>query len=302
MPRRDVLLTLLVVVIWGVNFVVVDIGLETFPPFLLVALRYLVVLPAAFFVPRPKVKARYVLALGLFIGIGQFGMLFLAMHLGMPPGLSSLVLQCQAIFTVVFGLALLRERPTGHQTAGLLVACAGMIVIGVSQGLRAELAPLLLVVAAGASWGVGNIVARTARADGLPMVVWSSFVPPVPLFALSLTIDGPTAVARSFTHLTWTAVAAVLFLGVLATIVGFGIWASLLRRHQASAVAPFALLVPVVGMLTAWLAVGERTTPTELTGGVLVLLGLAVLNRVFSRRGRRSPDTRLPDCQPEHLA
>lgn len=302
MPRRDVLLALVVVVLWGVNFVVVEIGLETFPPFLLVALRYLLVLPAAFFVPRPKTKARYVIALGLFVGMGQFGLLFLAMHLGMPPGLSSLVLQSQAIFTVVFGLVLLRERPSGHQAVGLLVACAGMIVIGVEQGLHAELMPLLLVVAAGASWGVGNIVTRTARADGLPMVVWSSFVPPIPLFALSLGVDGPTAVVRSFTRISWTAVGAVLFLAVLATIVGFGIWASLLRRHRAAAVAPFALLVPVVGMLTAWLAVGEHITLTELAGGVLVLLGLAVLNRVFRRPGGGGSTTRLSEHPSEHLA
>lgn len=285
MRLRDVLLALFIVVIWGVNFVVIDIGLRTFPPFLLVALRYAAAaLPAIFLVPRPRTKVRYVVGVGLFIGCGQFGLLFLGMHLGMPAGLTSLVVQCQAIFTALFSLLLIRERPTRYQVVGLVVASAGIAVIGVSQGLRTELLPLLLVVGAGASWALGNITARRASTDGLALVVWSSLVPPVPLACLSLVVDGPAAVRDAFLSVSWTAVAAILYLALLATLVGFGTWSSLLRRYPATAVAPFSLLVPVVGIATAWLVLGERITWLDVGGGVLVLTGLAVLNRLFARR------------------
>lgn len=290
MRPRHVLLALLVVLIWGVNFVIIDLGLQTFPPFLLVVLRYVfAVLPAIFFVPRPKTRLRYVVAVGLFIGCGQFGLLFLGMHLGMPAGLTSLVLQTQAIFTALLSIALIRERPTRYQVVGLVVASAGIAVIGVSQGLRTDLLPLLLVVGAGASWGLGNIAARRASADGLSLVVWSSLVPPLPLLGLSLIFDGPTAIRDAFLGVTWPAVGAVLYLSLAATIVGFGIWSSLLRRYPATMVAPFSLLVPIVGIATAWLVLDEHTTLLEVGGGVLVLVGLAVLNRLFARRRRRVP-------------
>lgn len=267
-----------------------DIGLETFPPLLFVALRYVVALfPAVLFVPRPKTKMRYVVAVGTFIGCGQFSLLFVGMHLGMPPGLSSIVLQAQAIFTVVFALAALRERPTGHQLAGLLIATSGIVVIAVNRSLHTELFPLLLVVATAASWGIGNIASRRASADGLSLIVWSSFIPPIPLFVLSLLFEGPAAIAQAFTTLSWSGVGALLYLAVLATLVGFGIWASLLRQHPAAAVAPFSLLVPVVDIATAWLVRGEWMSVAELGGGVLVLVGLMVLNQVLRRRRPSRP-------------
>lgn len=285
MRRRDALLAVLVAVIWGGNFVAVDIGLRTFPPFLFVALRYLLTMVPMLFVPRPRVRVRYLAAVGLLLGVGQFGLLFLGMSLGMPPGLSSLVLQCQAIFTLVFGLVLLRERPTGHQLAGLVVASAGIAVIAVDHGLSAPLVPFLLVVAAGAAWGAGNIATRRARADNpFALLVWSSAFPPLPMLALSAAFEGPVRIAHSLTHLSWSGVGALLYVVLLATLVGYGIWLTLLHRYPAAAVAPFSLLAPVVGVLAAWLIVGETASLAELGGGVLVLLGLAVLNRVFRRR------------------
>lgn len=285
MRRRDVLLAVLVAAIWGGNFVAVDVGLRTFPPFLFVALRYLLTMVPMLFVPRPRVRLRYLAAVGLLLGVGQFGLLFLGMSLGMPPGLSSLVLQCQAVFTLVFGLALLGERPTGAQVAGLVIASAGIAVIAVDHGLSAPLVPFLLVIAAGAAWGAGNIATRRARADNpFALLVWSSAFPPLPMLALSAAFEGPARIVHSLTHLSWSGVGALLYVVLFGTIVGYGIWLTLLHRYPATAVAPFSLLAPVVGVLTAWLVVHEAATPVELGGGVLVLLGLAVLNRVFRRR------------------
>lgn len=310
--RRHVLLALLVVVLWGVNFVVVETGLRSFPPFLFVALRYtLTVLPLVFLVPRPRARLRHVVIVGLFLGVGQFGLLFVGMNTGMPPGLSSLVLQCQAIFTVGFGLVVIKERPTTHQLVGLLVAASGIVVIAVSRGMRTDLVPLLLVVGAGASWAAGNIATRIATrsaatpqtavdpqrmrhprlgdraGEGFRLLIWSSLVPPLPLLALSLGFEGPGTVGHALTSLSWTGVGALLYLVVLATLVGFGIWLSLLRRYPAAAVAPFSMLVPIVGITTAWLVNGEQMTLAEAAGGVLVLLGLAVLNRLVGWRRLR---------------
>lgn len=304
------LLALLVVVLWGVNFVVVETGLRSFPPFLFVALRYtLAVLPLVFLVPRPRARPLHVLIVGLFLGVGQFGLLFVGMNTGMPPGLSSLVLQCQAIFTVAFGFVAIKERPTPHQLVGLLVAASGIVVIAVSRGLRTDLVPLLLVIGAAASWGAGNIATRIATrsaatpsaavdaqqrrrpgdraGEGFRLLIWSSLVPPIPMFALSLGFEGTGAIGHALTSLSWTGVGALLYLVVLATLVGFGIWLSLLRRYPAAAVAPFSMLVPIVGITTAWLVYGERMTLAEAVGGVLVLLGLAVLNRLVGLRRLR---------------
>lgn len=285
MRRTHVLLAALVAAVWGANFVAVDIGLRTFPPFLFVALRYLLTMVPMLFVARPKVRLRYLAAVGLLLGVGQFGLLFLGMSIGMPPGLSSLVLQIQAVFTLLFGLALLRERPTSHQVVGLVIAVAGIVVIAVDRGLSAPLVPFLLVVAAGAAWGAGNIAGRKAEADNpFGLLVWSSAFPPLPMLGLSLAFEGPGRIVHALTHLTWPAIGALLYVVVLATLLGYGIWLTLLHRYAAAAVAPFSLLAPVVGVLTAWLVVGEAPSPTELGGGVLVLVGLGVLNRVFRRR------------------
>lgn len=296
--RLHTLLAVLVALIWGVNFVFVDIGLRTFPPLLFVALRFvLAAFPAVLFVPRPRVRLRDLVAVGSFIGIGQFGLVFVAMNIGMPAGLSSLVLQSQALFTLVFGVALLRERPQRYQLIGLLVATVGIVVVGVGRQLSTPLVPFLLVLAAGASWGAGNIATRIARPDdGLRLVIWSSLVPPLPMLALSFALEGRSAITGAFTSLSWTGIGSLLYVVVLSTLVGYGIWMSLLRRYPASMVAPFSLLVPVAGIAAAWLALGEDLTFTEGIGGAVVLIGLGLINRLYAwRPGGRKP---LPQPDP----
>ena len=278
-PRRHVLLALLVVLVWGLNFVVIHVGLDSFPPLLFAALRFAVMAPIGLLILRrgPGVPWRWVIAIGLFLSAGQFGLLFVSMDRGLPAGLASLVLQVQVLFTLAIAIAVLGERPTRRQFAGAAVAITGLVIIAGGRAEGVPLDALLLCVAAGASWGIGNICTRVARPpDPIALVMWSALVPPVPLAALALVVDGPGAVGDALAGARAGGVLALAYVIVASTVFGYGAWTWLLARHPASSVAPFTLLVPVVGIVAAWIALGERPGTAELAGAVVVLAGLAL--------------------------
>ncbi len=290
MSARDTFLALLIVLVWGVNFMAIKWGVAEVPPLLLSALRYVVAtLPAIFFVRRPQVALRLLIAYGVFVGVGQFGLLFSAIHLGMPAGLASLVLQLQTFFTIGLAVLLLGERPGLAQLGGALVALCGIALIAVEKLGGTAFWPLLMTIVAAASWAAANIVVkRVGRIDMFAFVVWSSLVPPIPLFALSLLFEGPGAVPSALAHISWLGAGSLLFVGWVSTDFGYGAWSLLLGRYPASTVAPFTLLVPVIGLTTGWLVLGEQLSALDLGGSALVFVGLIVNvfgPRVFARRG-----------------
>ncbi|AXG15515.1 EamA family transporter [Intrasporangium calvum] len=278
MPRRDVARAGLVAVIWGVNFVAIHASLEHYPPFLLAGLRFLVLaIPTVLFVRRPRVQWRWLLGYGLGFGILQFAFLYLGMAAGMPAGLSSLVLQASAPFTVVLAAVFLRERPGWAALAGVAVALTGLAVIAGYRGLAVSVVPVLLVLAGALGWAIGNLCSRQARPDSpFRLMMWMTVVPPVPLLALSFLVEGPERVAAALSGApsAWTANLGLAYTVVLATIVGSGLWTSLLMRNSASSVAPFSMLVPVAGLTAAWLILGEKPSGWELLGGVLIVTGV----------------------------
>jgi O-acetylserine/cysteine efflux transporter len=297
MPVRHVLLALVVVVVWGVNFVVIDAGLHDIPPLLFVALRFtLVAFPAILIVPRPRMRWPWVVGIGATMSLGQFALLYVALALGMPAGLASLVLQAQVLLTVAISAIALREPPTPRQLVGMGVGVVGLVIVGLGHGLQSGLAPLLVTIGAAASWAVGNVLSRragrtvgTAPADpggratpasgirsALSLVVWSAPVVPIPTLALAFAIDGPDAVVAGLRSIGPGAILSTLYTVVVATLAGYAIWNSLLARHAAARVVPFALLIPVVGILTAWLVAHETPAPLELLGGGVMIAGLAV--------------------------
>lgn len=278
MSPRHVLLAILVATIWGFNFVVIEWGMRDVPPLLFVALRFTAVLvPAAFFVPRPQAPWRTVAAVGVFMSLGQFGLLYTSMHLGMPPGLAALVLQAQVLFTVLIAAGWLGERPTSRQLLGIVIGATGLVVVGIGRGGHIPLGALLLCVAGALSWGIGNVVSRRASiASGLSLAVWSSVVVPVPLLLLSLGLDGPDRVGHALGHLGWHAIASTLYTAGLASLVGYSIFNGLLARYPASSVVPFVLIAPPVAMLSAWALLDQVPRPTELVGGAVVLTGVLV--------------------------
>ncbi|GAA3567553.1 EamA family transporter [Microlunatus spumicola] len=307
MPLRDRLLALLVAVCWGVNFPATALGLQHFPPLFMVAVRFtLLAIPTILFVPRPKVALRWFLGLGIGTGTVQFALLYVAMAAGLPSGLASLVLQACVPFTVVLGAVFLRERLNGRQVVGVLVAVAGLSVIAVhraAEGSAAALVPVLLCVAAGFGWAVGNICSRQARAPKpLHLTLWMSVVPPLPLLALSLLLEGPRrdwdSLRTAFTLEALPAVLGLLYVVLVASLLGYGLWNTLLARNPSSVVAPFAMLVPVAGVLSAWLFFDEVPDLVELVAGVLVVGGVLYGSRTGRPRPPTAPVTSLGAPEP----
>lgn len=289
MSPRDIILALLVVTVWGVNFVAIKWGVEEVPPLLLTALRFLsAAVPAVFFIRRPRVPLGILVAYGFSIGVMQFGLLFVAIRLGMPAGLASLVMQLQVFFTIGLAVLFLGERPGGFQLAGAAVAFAGIGAIGLERLDGAALVPLLMTIAASLFWGIGNIFTKKAgRIDMLSFVVWSSLVPPIPLYLASLLFEGPAALPQALGQLTWQGGGSLLFISYGATLFGYGLWSVLLSRYPANVVAPFTLLVPITGIGSAALLLGESISGMEVLGSVLVFLGL--LLTVLGPRLRKRP-------------
>src|ERR1044072_2974436 len=276
MSPRHLLLALGLAVAWGVNFVVIRVGLDHFPPLLFSALRFLVAaVPAILLLRHPGVPWRWVALVALTLGIVKFGLLFTGMAAGMPPGLSSLVLQTQAVFTAVFAVVLLGERLTARQVAGLAVAIAGIGLIAVDLGATSPVGAFVLVIGAAAMWGVSNVAVRRASPpDMLCFMVWVSALATLPLFALSAVVEGPRRDWEALRTATWSAIGAVGYVGLVATVAGFGIWGYLIRTYSASTVAPFSLLVPVFGIGTSALLLGEEISPLKLLAGALIIAGV----------------------------
>ncbi len=288
MSPRHSLLALLVVVIWGLNFVVIDAGLVDVPPLVFLALRFVAVcIPAIFVIKPPKIGWRSILLIGSFLSLGQFALLYLALALGMPPGLASLILQTQVIFSIVISALFLRERPSRRQAIGVVIGMLGLVLVIVGHSASAPWLPLLVVLGSALSWAIGNVLARRSKAaSGLGLVVWSGTVVPLPALALALVVESPPVVWDALSHLSLAAILSTLYTAIAASLIGYGIWNTLLARYPTSAVVPFTLIVPVVGIVAAWLVQGEVPGVLELIGGAIMLSGLAAA--VVQWRGRQT--------------
>jgi O-acetylserine/cysteine efflux transporter len=280
------MLAALVATVWGFNFVVIDWGMAGVPPLLFVAVRFVAVLvPAILLVPRPAVSWRTLALVGTFMSTGQFGFLYVAMDAGLPPGLAALVLQAQVVFTIVIAAGVLREIPTSTQVAGVVLGVVGLVVVGLGRGGHVPAAALLLCLLGALSWGIGNVVSRAARVPGgLSLTVWSAIVVPLPLLALALVVDGPTGVADGLAAFGWQAGLSTLYTAGLASLVGYGLFNTLLARNPSAAVVPWVLLAPVVAMTSAWLLLDQAPNAAETGGGLLLVLGVLV-----ALRPRRTP-------------
>lgn len=284
LSRGDLLRALAVVVIWGLNFVVMKIGLQGLSPMLLGALRFAAAaLPFLLFVKFPRLPWRYVAGYGLAQGLGQFGFLFLGLQLGMTAGMASVVMQTQAFFTLLLAAPLLGERARAVQWLGLAAALVGLLMIATAHGQgpgQMTLVGFVLTLSAAFMWAVSNLIARFASRvadyEPFPFIVWSSVFPILPFLGLALWMDGPSAVLQQVGAMGWSAWLSVAYLAGLATLLAYSLWTQLLKRHPAGRVTPFSLLVPVVGLWAAWLFFQEQPLLQQWLGTAAVLLGLLI--------------------------
>ena len=289
MSGRHVLLALAVVLVWALNFLVIRLGLQDLPPLFFAGLRFTITaIPAVFFFGRQGMPWRLILGAGTCIGVGYFSLLFVGMKLGMPPGFAALVSQGQVVFTALFAMSLLGESPSPWQLGGMITALIGLTLAGLERMGALDSWALVLVIAAALFWGLGNVLikrlGRGMRVDGFRLVLWMSLVPPIPNFLLSAWLeDGQWT---QLANLSGTGLFALLYTAFGSTLFGWGAWAWLMRRYAAPQVAPFSLLVPVVGIASAAVLLGEELTALQLVGAVLVMAGLYI--NVFGLRVRRT--------------
>lgn len=285
LSRGDLLAALTVVLIWGLNFVVMEAALAAVSPMMLGALRFAMAsLPLLWIVPRPRASWRFIVSYGLLQGLGQFGLLFTALHFGMPSGLASTVLQAQVLFTVLLAIPVLGERARIHHGVGLLIAAAGLALIAASHGSGPRDMTLLgfvLTLAAALSWAGSNLLVRLMGRGATPIdpfqfIVWSSAVSVLPFLTIAVVLDGADESWRSLAAMGAREWAAVGYLSLLATLVGYSLWMRLLQRHAAGRIAPFSLLVPVVGLWAGSFFLSERLSTAQWAGVAFVLAGLLV--------------------------
>lgn len=287
MKPIHIFLAICVACIWGLAYVATKIALGSFSPPQLTALRFLIACAPVLLLPRPSVPLHMLVAIGLTMFTGQFLLQFFGIASGMPPGLASVVSQTQGMFTVMLAMLVLRERPTARQLFGMISGLVGLTMIGLTVGNGLTVLGLLLVLASALSWSVGNVLLkRLPPVDMLHLVVWMSLVPPIPALAISGMTEGLEALPNALVTASWQAIAAALYLGVVATVLAYAMWGKLLRTYTAAAVTPFALLAPCVGAVSSAVVFGEQFTSLRLAGMAAILFGLAIVVLPFDRLAR----------------
>lgn len=288
MTAKDILLALAIIFIWGFNFVVIAWGIEGIPPLLLGGLRFLLVaLVGSLFFKRPSTPIKWWFAYAIPISFLQFAFLFSAMANGMPAGLASLALQSQALFTLIFAMLFLKESIKGYQVLAIIIAAMGLIFIAQSHDTQTmTVLGFALTLAGAASWAMGNIANKTISQKGyaanVNLIIWSAWIPPIPFFIASYFIEGPNLIINSLSNFGLQSAIALLYLSILATVVGYGLWSYLLKKYPAAQVAPLTLGVPVVGLSSAALILNETINQVQWIGISLVVLGLLV--NTFGKR------------------
>lgn len=278
MKPADAALAVLVSVIWGLAFVATKIALESFSPPQLTALRFLIACLPALLLPRPRIPWHLLILIGLTLFTGQFLLLFFAFVNGLPPGVASVTQQMQAFFTVGLAAVFLGDVPTARQGAGMAIALAGLILIGLTVDAQLSVLGLALAMGGALSWAVGNVlVKRTGDTPMFALVAWLSLVPPIPALAVAAVYDQQPFLMAQLLAASWTSLAAALYLGAIATTLAYAIWGRLLARYSTALVAPFALVAPCVGVVGSALAFGELFGAVRSVGMLLILAGLAVI-------------------------
>jgi O-acetylserine/cysteine efflux transporter len=282
LKAKDTFLAILVAMIWGLNFVVIKVGLDSFPPLLFSCLRFTVAaFPAVIFFKRGQISWKWILTIGLTLGVVKYSFLFIGIKVGTPAGLSSLLIQSQVLFTSLLSARILNDAPVLWQKIGIGIAFSGIGLIASSMISSANLLGFSLVLMASIAWSFANIFIKMAgNIDMFKLMIWMSIIPPLPLLALSIIFEEGQKDALA--HINFLGIGTIFYTGLIATVLAFGIWGQLLKRYSANLVTPFALLVPVFGFVFSGLFLNERITTINLVASLLILIGLVLI--VFGRK------------------
>ncbi|MBL4774154.1 MAG: EamA family transporter [Alcanivoracaceae bacterium] len=274
---QDIMIALLVVFLWGISFVIIKLGLDQLPPFLFSALRFaLAAIPAVLFVRFPKKHWKAVVGIGFFIGVFKFSFLFLALDGHLSSGLASLLLQTQVYFTIFLSILLFRESITIIQMVGALISLVGFVILLCLNSQSYTMTGVLLILMAGLSWGVSNMIMKSIQGVNLfRLMVWSCVIPPIPLLIISYFIetDQPMYQLAQLNLMGWL---SVLFLAYFSTLLAYALWGNLIRKYTASTITPIALLIPVIGLIASNLILNEKLLSHELVSVSIILIGLIV--------------------------
>lgn len=278
MKYHHVFFAVLVAALWGFNFIAAKVGLIEIPPFLYCSTRFAIsCLPLLLFIKKPPISWSLIIGIGLSLGVAKFGLLFMALELGMSAGLASLILQSQAFFTAALSVLILNDKIRPNQFAGMLIAFAGISFIGVNLYQGSTLVGFLLILGAAFSWAICNICIKLAgKVNMFSLVVWTSLIPPIPMYLMSLAFEGPGALTQMLTHMSTLGWACLLFAACASTWVGSTLWGILLRTYDASIVAPFSLLIPVFGISFGHILLKEEFSGMTYAACGLVFIGLIV--------------------------
>ncbi|KTD74705.1 EamA family transporter [Legionella waltersii] len=295
MPITHLLLALVVVFAWGINFIFVKLGLDEISPLLLCALRFLLSsFPAVLFIKPPKAPFGIVASYGLIMFALQFSLVFIGLNVGMTPGMASLLMQVQVFFSMFFAVIFLGEQPNFGQIIGALVAFVGIGIVAMHFDHNVTLLGFLCIIGAAATWGIGNLITKKMKSTNfIAVIVWGSFVACLPMFVISLIFEGPSNFVETYQGITWKGVISLLYTVYISTWVGYGVWNWLIARHPVSTVVPYTLMVPVVGMLSSVLFLGEQFYLWKLVSGLLVISGLCInllATRFFAVK-KQEPET-----------
>ncbi|MCF8999850.1 EamA family transporter [Acinetobacter nectaris] len=292
MTPKDILLAIIIIFAWGFNFVIIKLGVHDIPPFLLGALRFIcVAFPAILFIPRPKIPLHLIAFYGLTLCFGQFALLFLAIHLGMPAGVASLVLQSQAFFTILLSYLFLKEAIKLPQMIGMCVALLGLATLASSQYMQhtqtiIPIFPFFLVLTASFSWAMGNIcnkiTLKTGQTNTLSLVTWGGLFPIIPFLLCSFIFEGKAQILHSLSHFSVKDLIIVLYLSMISSLIGYSLWGYLLNKYETWKVAPLTLLVPIIGLFSAFIFLHEVLSIQQLIGTFIVIFGLCI--NVFGSR------------------
>jgi len=279
MKLQHIALAIFGMAIWGFNFVAISVGLKELPPFLFTGIRFVVtVFPFILFVRKPAISWWQIFSIGMTLLTLQFAFMFKGMQMGIGGGVASTVVQCQAFFTLLMGAIILREMPAVRDVSGLLVAVVGIVLIGLTMS-ESSVDGMLLIIVSAFFWATGTVLLKhVGNVDMFALIVYASVFPPIPLFLLSYVTEGPELITAALGEVTIASFVALAYIVLASTLTGYTIWGFLVKTYEAKQVAPFGLLVPIFGVFSGWLFMGEEFGPQRLLGAVLVFAGLVVIN------------------------